>query len=183
MQNFNDLILGCSIEELKTGIREGTFSDEEVLAAFQLKALRVNEQINALTAMLDTTATVRALDQNQDSKMGLLGIPVSLKENIHLAGGISTAGLLWRSDVVAKQDAAIVDVLKDLGAVPFCRTNLSQATSSMGSSNPIFGLTHHPTHKDLHRTPGGSSCGEAALIASGGSPLGIGLYMSISPNM
>ena len=62
--------------------------------------------------------------------------------------------------------------LKKMGAVPFCLTNVPQSLQSYGCSNPIYGVTCHP--KDPHRTPGGSSGGEACLIAGGGSILGIG---------
>ena len=65
-----------------------------------------------------------------------------------------------------------MESLKQLGAIPFCRTNLPQSISSFDCSNPIYGTTCHP--KDSKRTPGGSSGGEAALIASGGSILGLG---------
>ena len=63
-------------------------------------------------------------------------------------------------------------MLRDLGAVPFCLTNVPQTMKSFGCSNPIFGETKHP--QDDSRTPGGSSGGEACLMALGGSILGIG---------
>ena len=62
--------------------------------------------------------------------------------------------------------------MRQLGAVPFCLTNLPQTMKSYACSNPIFGTTTHPLDKT--RTPGGSSGGEACLIAMGGSILGLG---------
>ena len=62
--------------------------------------------------------------------------------------------------------------MKELGAVPFCITNFPQTMYSFGSSNPIYGLTTNPY--DKRRSPGGSSSGEGALIAQGGSILGLG---------
>ncbi len=73
---------------------------------------------------------------------------------------------------VANNDAAIVEALKKLGCVPFVFTNIPESMLSFSSSNPVFGLTRNP--HSLQRVPGGSSSGEAALIGSGGSPLGIG---------
>ena len=70
-----------------------------------------------------------------------------------------------------------VDVMIQLGAIPFCRTNLPQSIMSFDTSNPIFGTTIHP--KDKSRTPGGSSGGEGALLAMKGSPLGIGKHIRI----
>ena len=60
--------------------------------------------------------------------------------------------------------------MRKLGAIPFCLTNIPQTMVSYACSNPIFGITTHPLDKD--RTPGGSSGGEACLIAMGGSILG-----------
>ena len=60
--------------------------------------------------------------------------------------------------------------MRKLGAIPFCLTNIPQTMVSYACSNPIFGITTHPLDKE--RTPGGSSGGEACLIAMGGSILG-----------
>ena len=62
--------------------------------------------------------------------------------------------------------------MRKLGAIPFCLTNIPQTMVSYACSNPIFGITTHPLDKE--RTPGGSSGGEACLIAMGGSILGLG---------
>ncbi|KAI8789821.1 fatty-acid amide hydrolase 1 [Biomphalaria glabrata] len=63
-------------------------------------------------------------------------------------------------------------MLKTLGAVPFCRTNVSQAQMSLSCNNPVYGETRNPIQR--HRTCGGSSGGEGALIGGGGSVLGVG---------
>ena len=60
--------------------------------------------------------------------------------------------------------------MRKLGAIPFCLTNVPQSMVSYACSNPVFGVTTHPLDKE--RTPGGSSGGEACLIAMGGSILG-----------
>ncbi len=69
-------------------------------------------------------------------------------------------------------DGAVVAFLRSLGAVPFCKTNVGQLMKAPYCSNPIFGTTTHPD--DDARTPGGSTGGEGALLALGGSPLGVG---------
>ena len=67
---------------------------------------------------------------------------------------------------------SIFQRLKALGANPFCLTNIPQTMYSFGSSNPVYGTTSNPL--DNSRSPGGSSSGEAALLAYGGSILGLG---------
>ena len=94
------------------------------------------------------------------------------QEHIDFQGLESTIGIPSNLGKMAKSDAGIVLVLKQLGAVPFCRTNVPQTNSSFECSNPIFGFTLNP--RDLTRGPGGSSGGEGALIAAGGSIMGFG---------
>ncbi len=91
---------------------------------------------------------------------------------MHLEGLDATVGIASNIDVPCERDAALVRLLRRLGAVPFCRTNLSQTCCSFDSCNPIFGATRNP--RDPKRSPGGSSGGEAALIANGGSVMGFG---------
>lgn len=62
--------------------------------------------------------------------------------------------------------------LVSAGAVPFLRTNLAQTTMTMGAHNPIYGQTRNPL--DPSRSPGGSSCGDAAAVAAGATVIGIG---------
>ena len=66
----------------------------------------------------------------------------------------------------------VLQRLKELGANPFCLTNVPQTMMSFGSSNPIYGATTNP--HDRTRSPGGSSSGEGAILGYGGSILGLG---------
>jgi len=65
-----------------------------------------------------------------------------------------------------------VQMLRNLGAVPFCKTNVPQIMYSWECSNPVYGTTSNPLHLDY--VPGGSSGGEGCLIAQGGSIVGLG---------
>ena len=91
---------------------------------------------------------------------------------LHVQGHDCTAGLAKRCGLMLDADSEAVALLKAAGAIPFCRTNTPQTNLSYGCSNPIYGTTLHPM--DTARTPGGSSGGEAALMALGGSILGLG---------
>ena len=70
------------------------------------------------------------------------------------------------------ESAVLVRVFMDLGAVPFCKTNVPQTCNSFGSHNPIYGTTLNGLNKSL--CPGGSSSGTAALVAGGGVLFGTG---------
>ena len=102
----------------------------------------------------------------------LHGLPVSIKENFDFAGAASTMGVASRRSLKAGADAAMVTLLREAGAVILGRTNLSQLMLYAESRNPVFGQTVNPW--SAAHGPGGSSGGEAAAIAAGMSPLGIG---------
>jgi amidase len=103
----------------------------------------------------------------------LHGVPFSIKDSIEVAGTVSTAGTLGRKGAApSTEDATLVARLRGAGAVPIARTNLPDLLFAFESDNLLFGPTNNPY--DVTRTSGGSSGGEAALIASCGSPLGLG---------
>ena len=83
-----------------------------------------------------------------------------------------TWGIPARRRHKAAHDGPLVGRLRAAGAVILGVTNVAQLLFAYESDNPVYGRTNNPW--DLERTPGGSSGGEAALIAAGGSPLGIG---------
>ena len=108
----------------------------------------------------------------EEQRGHLYGLPMSIKECFKVKGYYATAGMSRFLDHPTPEDGQFVKGLKDNGAIPFCLTNVSQTMKSYGCSNPIYGVTSNPMSK--LRSPGGSSGGEASLIASGGSLLGIG---------
>lgn len=102
----------------------------------------------------------------------LLGVPLSVKESVSLKGMSLAVGRLADKGEIAKKDGATVEILKKAGAIPICVTNTGEWCTSFESYNLVNGRTLNPY--DLSRTSGGSSGGEAALISSAGSLIGIG---------
>ncbi|XP_026680285.1 fatty-acid amide hydrolase 2-A-like [Diaphorina citri] len=89
------------------------------------------------------------------------------------AEGLSNAtGALKLKGRKASEDAPIVKILREAGAIPLCNTNVPELCTSWETTNYITGKTVNPY--DFSRTPGGSSGGEAALISSAASVIGIG---------
>lgn len=111
-----------------------------------------------------------ALEERQ--ALPLFGLPFSVKECYLVAGTDSTCGLLNLENQPYNEDAALVAQLISLGAVPLCKTNIPQIMYAWECANPVHGITSNPLHRSF--IPGGSSGGEAALIAAGGSVFGIG---------
>lgn len=147
-----------------------------IISAYLHKACKVSQTTNCVTnALLLDPEQVKAelVSLNDRESRLLFGLPVSLKECINIKGVSTVIGL---SDHVgnrnAKEDAVITKVLRYHGAIPYVKTNIPQTMLSFGSDNPVYGQTRNPLN--LSFAPGGSSSGEGALIAAGGSLLGMG---------
>ncbi|KAI5620999.1 fatty-acid amide hydrolase 1 [Silurus asotus] len=164
-------ILILSLVELRQRIREGSLRPDAVIHAYIQKALEVHRKVNCGTAVL-----MECLNQLEDLEFRknrpLYGIPISIKDNLDYEGYDSTCGVMTKLDNPALKDSVVVTVLKKQGAIPFIKTNIPQGLLNYECSNPIYGRTLNPCN--IEKTPGGSSGGEGALIAAGGSILGLG---------
>ncbi|XP_029473761.1 vitamin D3 hydroxylase-associated protein-like isoform X3 [Rhinatrema bivittatum] len=167
-----DAILSLTLVELAEKLKEGSLSPESVLCSYMGKALEVNKDVNCLTDFLPECVAQLQEVKKQEKKGPLYGIPVSIKEHYNYKGHDSPCGLAYFLGVLAQEDSVIVQVLKEQGAIPFVKTNVPQSMFSFACSNPIFGQTLNPHNH--RKTTGGSSSGEGALIAGGGSILGFG---------
>jgi fatty acid amide hydrolase len=155
----------------------GEVSSEEVTHAHLDRIEAVDGRVHAFVSVMRDEALAAARRADEERRRGevrgpLHGMPVSVKESLEVAGQASTLGVASRKDVIATRDAGIVQVLREAGAVILGRTNVAQLLLFHESRNPLFGQTVNPWSPS--HTPGGSTGGEAAAIASGMSPLGIG---------
>jgi fatty acid amide hydrolase len=167
----------CSAAKISSLLARGEVAAGEVLRAHLDRIDAVDGRIHAFTEVLreQALADAEASDARRrrgESRGPLDGVPVTFKECFDVAGRATTLGLpSWRGRI-AERDAAIVTMLRETGAVVMGRTNLSQTMLYVEARNPLFGQTANPW--SLSRSPGGSSGGEAAAIAAGMSPLGVG---------
>ncbi|CAH8839836.1 unnamed protein product [Trichobilharzia szidati] len=107
-----------------------------------------------------------------DKESQLYGIPISIKESFTLGGYDSTLGVIKRCSKPMSDDCVLVKVLKSVGSIPFVTTVTSQLCLTLDSFHCIYREAKHPMNSS--RMPGGSSTGEAVLLALNGSPVGIG---------
>ncbi|KAJ8375240.1 hypothetical protein SKAU_G00058200 [Synaphobranchus kaupii] len=166
-----DLILSLSLPELTKKLKEGSLNPDTVLHTYMGKALEVNRKLNCATEFL--LESCEQLGEAETHREGLLyGVPVSIKDNFGCKGHDSTCGVICKLEQPVDVDSVLVQVLKRQGAIPFVKTNVPQGLLNYDCSNPIFGQTVNPHNPQ--KTSGGSSGGEGALIAGGGSILGFG---------
>ncbi|XP_044884759.1 vitamin D3 hydroxylase-associated protein-like isoform X2 [Mauremys mutica] len=165
-------ILSLPLVELVKKLKEDSLSPESVLYTYMDKALEVNRDVNCVTDFIQECVHLLQEVRTQREKGLLYGVPISIKDPIGYEGHVSTCGLGQYLGYPEREDSVLVKVLKKQGAIPFVKTNISQCLINYDCSNLIFGQTVNPlNHK---KSPGGSSGGEGALIAGGGSVLGFG---------
>ena len=166
----------ASATELIRAIRDRALSAQEVVAAFLARLRTVNPRLNAVTVMADDALQQAELaDQRQadGEELGPLhGLPFTVKDTFATAGLLSRLDTRIRKRRAARADATVVTRMKQAGAILLAKSNCPPAGSGSDTENAVIGQTRNP-YNDT-RSPGGSSGGEAALIAAGGSPLGLG---------
>ena len=170
-------IIRLSATELVRHLMSNELTSVQVTEAFLARLDELATTTRPMAVRMDMDARRQASDSDARRKAGKLlspmdGVPMTVKESIDIAGKPSTLGLPSRRRHKADADAVVVQQLRGLGAVFLGKTNVSQGLLFHECSNPLYGTTTNP-HATT-RTPGGSSGGEAAAIASYGSPMGIG---------
>ncbi|KAF8628044.1 hypothetical protein AX17_006048 [Amanita inopinata Kibby_2008] len=142
----------------------------DILRSYGKSALLAHGETNCLTEIMIGAAEEWARTCKRQGP--LAGVPISVKDTINVEGWDSCVGFsAWVGKPAAK-DSALTRLLRDAGAIPFVKTNIPITLYSFESASDVFGACKNP-HNHAH-TPGGSTGGEAALIALGGSRVGIG---------
>lgn len=135
-----------------------------------------NRLLNAVTEELYDEAfdTASQIDKSNDFENTpiLFGIPISIKDSFSQRGCDATCGSAFRAFKPYEDDGLVVAALREVGAIPFVRSNVPQLLMMPESDNALWGRSLNPWN--LSRNPGGSSGGEGALVASGCSILGLG---------
>ncbi len=171
-------ILTLSAREQARLVRERHISSRELISAHLERIAAINPVLHAAVEVQAERALEEAAAADRELAAGsprgpLHGVPFSIKDSIEQGGSRCTAGTWGRRDAPpSTADATLVERLRNAGAIPIARTNLPDLLFAFESSNLLFGQTNNPY--DVTRTCGGSSGGEAALIAACGSPLGLG---------
>ncbi|XP_065221533.1 fatty-acid amide hydrolase 2-A-like [Planococcus citri] len=177
-------ILNSSATILAQKIRTKQLTSERVVKAFIERCQQVNGQLNAIIedrfeAALEDAKNVDRIIQNNEKSVEqlakekpLLGVPITFKECLMVKGLSYTAGAPSRKGIKATEDGDVVAALRNAGAIPIAVTNLPEFCCSFETRSEIIGHTSNPYDPNL--TSGGSSGGEAALVSSAGSVIGVG---------
>ncbi len=163
--------------EMAQQIRAGALSSLDAVEAHIQRIEAVNPKLNAVIFPLFDQAreAAKAADtaRARGEPMGPLhGVPITIKDQFEVEGTPATWGIPSQAQRRAPADGPLVQRWRQAGAIILGKTNIPQLLYYAEADNPVYGRTNNPWN--LSRVPGGSSGGEAAIIAAGGSPLGMG---------
>src|SRR5258706_541194 len=166
-----------SASELAQHIARRQLSSVEVVDAHLARMDEVKPALNALVRVLADEARAGAALADKKLAAGeaigpLHGVPFTVKKTIDRPGRPTTWGVPALAKAVVPADAPVVERMRAAGAIPIARTNLPDMALRVHTFSSLHGLTRNPWHPG--RTAGGSSGGEAAALASGMSPIGLG---------
>ena len=149
-------------------IAAGDLSSRELTELFLARIARLDPRLNAFRVVFNEQALIEA-DQADGRRRGgdtrpLLGVPIAIKDDIHVAGEITGYGCDW-DPPVQPADSEVVRRLRAAGAVIIGKTQVPELMATGFTESPTYGVTRNPW--DLHRTSGGSSGGSATAVAAG----------------
>jgi amidase len=157
-------------------VRAHEVSATEVLAAHLDRLDSLNPGLNAVVQVapdaMDRAAAADAALAGGEDPGPLHGVPFTAKDNLETVGVVTAIGVPERAATVSAADATAVARLRAAGGILLGKTNCPPWGAGLETDNPVYGRTANPY--DPARTPGGSSGGEAAAVAAGLSPCGLG---------
>jgi amidase len=170
-------VIGAPAGWLARKIRAKELSSVEVVRAHLEHIHTVNPRLNAVVFATGESAIkeARNADRRQmrtDALGPLHGVPFTAKDIFNTAGLPTTAGVRMPPRDVPDHDATVVARMRRAGAILIGKTNCPPGGSDEDGWTPGRGAARNPY--DITRSPGVTSSGEAAIIAAGGSPLGLG---------
>lgn len=171
-----EAITALGASQLAQKVKAGDLLAREVVEAYINRIEAVNPQINAVVIPMFEEARAQADLADKARRDGeplgpLHGVPVTIKEQYRVAGTQTTLGASRQIGNVYNQEGPLVTELRKAGAIILGKTNIIQTLAGWESDNPVYGRSNNPWNRE--RSPGGSSGGEAAVIAAHGSSLGL----------
>jgi amidase len=161
--------------DMLEALRTRQVTSQELLDLHLRRIERYNPRLNAIVIPnTDARQTAVAADaaRAHGGAQALLGLPLTMKDCLYVAGLPTTGGVPERRQTIADADARIVARVRAAGAVLLGKTNVPPYAADWQAANPLFGRSNNPW--DLTRTPGGSTGGGAAAVAAGLTPLEFG---------
>ena len=168
-----------SLTGLARQLAEGALSSREIATAYLHRIATLDERLHAFVDVYRDSALAAARDADRERKAGTLrgplhGLPIALKDLLHMRGRATSAGSKSRPFGVAVETATAVERLLAAGMVPLGKTHLVEFAFGGWGRNEPMGAPWNPWDTSAHRVAGGSSSGSAVAVAAGLAPAAIG---------
>lgn len=166
-----------SARELRNLFCKGEITAQEIIETTLKRIAQYDSEIGAFLTLLSERVREKAklLDRKRQGGQPLgklAGVPIAIKDNIHIKGEISTCASRFLQNYRAVFDATVVKLLEEEDALLIGKTNLDEFAMGSSTENSAYQLTKNPW--DLRCSPGGSSGGSAAAVAARFCPLALG---------
>ena len=141
-------IISLNAHEISSKIRAGELSFEEVLSTFVYRAYHIGRELrlSGEEPFDQAFASLETLSSQQDGI--LLGVPISVKDEIDQAGCSSATGITWAAEEIKENDSVLITLLRKQGAIPFVRGSAMQGLMWYETTNNIYGTAVNPWNKD-----------------------------------
>lgn len=175
---MHDALWKMTARAQATAVRTGEVSAVELVDAHLERIAEVNPAVNAVTQLLAERARADAAEVDRRRAAGaelgpLAGVPFTVKETTAIEGVPTTFGAECFRDHVARSDAPPVARLRAAGGIPVGHSNMpTLILAGIHTRSELFGDTANPWSRAV--TPGGTSGGDGAAVASGMAALGLG---------
>jgi aspartyl-tRNA(Asn)/glutamyl-tRNA(Gln) amidotransferase subunit A len=171
--------VGLSLTELARELARGSLSSVEVTVAYLERIAALDPRLHAYVDVYRDSALAAAREADRDRRAGrtrgpLHGIPIALKDLVHVRGRITTAGSKARPFGIATETATAAQRLLDAGMVLLGKTHLVEFAFGGWGRNEPMGAPWNPWDTATHRVAGGSSSGSAVAVAASLAPAAIG---------
>ena len=174
----DDLVL-LSLTDLARELAAGALSSREVVAAYLERIAALDDRLHAFVDVFADEARAAAGEADRARRAGaergpMHGIPIALKDLLHLRGRVTTAGSKARPFGVAQETATVVERLVDAGMIPLGKTHLVEFAFGGWGRNEPMGAPWNPWDSARHRVAGGSSSGSGVAVAASLAPAALG---------
>ncbi len=162
---------------LKKGFIEGELTASQIAAYFLERIQAFDEDVKAFLNIFSERMMEKAKELDLKKAKGepigkLAGIPIAIKDNIHVKGETTTCGSKFLSNYKAPFDATVTHLIEKEDGLIIGKTNLDEFAMGSSTENSAFQITHNPWN--LSHSPGGSSGGSGAAVAARLCPLSLG---------
>ena len=166
-----------SAEELHKAFVEGEYSAVAITSHFLGRIISLDKALGSFLQITCDRALAKAeeLDAMRAAKMPLgplAGVPIAVKDNIHIYGERTTCASRMLENYVAPFSATAIERIEAAGGIIIGKTNLDEFAMGSSSEHSAYGLTRNPWDRTL--SPGGSSGGSAVAVAARLAPLSLG---------